>query len=68
MEEAKDEVTAFRKFAKARIKEGKRELIPTFDFKHLSYEEQAKLLAEFGTMAKSDLLILAEAINRNVAA
>ena len=68
MKEAKEEVTAFRKFARARIKEGKKELLATFDFKHLNYDEQTKLLAEFGVMAKSDLLILAEAINRNVAA
>ena len=67
-DEAKEEVTAFRKFAKSRIKEGKRDLLPTFDFKHLGYAEQSKLLAEFGTVAKSDLLLLAEAINRNVKA
>lgn len=70
MEPAKEEVTAFRKFAKTRIKEGKRELLATFNFKHLTLNEQTKLLAEFSVqpMAKSDLLILAEAINRNVKA
>lgn len=70
IEPAKEEVTAFRKFAKTRIKEGKRELLATFNFKHLTLDEQSKLLAEFdmNNMGKSDLLILAEAINRNVAA
>ena len=66
MEEAKEEVTAFRKFAKSRIKEGKRELLATFNFKHLTLDEQSKLLNEFGISAKSDLALLAEAINRSM--
>jgi hypothetical protein len=67
-EDAKvEEVKKFRKFAKQRIKEGKSAIIPTYDFKYHDLTEQAELLNEFGVMEtsyKSDLLVLADAINK----
>jgi hypothetical protein len=61
---AKEEVTAFRKFAKARIKEGKQSILASFEFKYITLDEQTKLLNEFSVKADNDLLVLAEALNK----
>ena len=67
-EDAKvDEAKKFRKFAKQRVKEGKSTMIPTYEFKYHDLKEQQDLLTEFGvieTSYKSDLVVLAEAINK----
>jgi HK97 family phage portal protein len=44
---AADEIKAFRKFAKTRIKEGKTSMLASFEFKYLDLDDQNKLLAEF---------------------
>lgn len=66
-EEAEAEVKAFRKFAKTRIKENKHALLASFEFKHLSFDQQTALLAEFGINKQSELMILAEALNNAAA-
>lgn len=63
-ENAEAEIKAFRKFAKTRIKENKSHLLAAFEFKHISLDEQNKLLAEFGIRHDSEIIILANAINQ----
>lgn len=46
-QEKQEEVVKFRKFAKSRIKEKKARLIPTYEFKHHTLDEQHQLLDEF---------------------
>ena len=63
-EEAKSEVASFRRFAKTRVKEGKGNLLASYEFKHLTLDEQGKLLAEFGVHPDTDIIILAQALNK----
>ncbi len=63
-EDAQEEIKAFRRFAKTRIKEGKKALLASFEFKHLNLDEQGKLLAEFGVHQDTELTLLAEALNK----
>lgn len=63
-----EEEKKFRKFAKQRVKEGKSAAIPTYAFKYHDTDEQEILLSEFGvieTSYKSDLIMLAEALNKS---
>lgn len=63
-QDARDgEVQKFRKFAKQRIKEGKSADIEEYQFKYHNEDEQRKLIGEF-LPVKSDLLVLADAINK----
>lgn len=65
-QEAKDnEATKFRSFAKRRVKEGKSNIIASYEFKYHNLDEQTKLLAEFGIVPELNdpLLVLADAIN-----
>jgi hypothetical protein len=51
-EEEEDEIKHFREFAKRRIKEGKKNIIASFEFKYVPLDDQIKLLSEFGVKAE----------------
>lgn len=65
-EEKQDEVKAFRKFAKQRVKEGKSSIIASFEFKYHTIDEQKGLLSEFGIVTElaPELKQLVDAIHR----
>jgi HK97 family phage portal protein len=50
--EEEDEIKHFREFAKRRIKEGKKNIIASFEFKYVPLDDQIKLLSEFGVKAE----------------
>lgn len=68
--EEDEEIKHFREFAKRRIKENKKSIIPSFEFKYVPLDAQIKLLAEFGLVKDEApnyaVLKLAESINRSV--
>ena len=61
-QDEEEEEKKFREFAKRRIKENKRALIPCFEFKHVRLPDQRLLLAEFGfpVAGPADLAIMRE--------
>lgn len=59
-----EEIAKFRKYAKARTKEGKRDELGLYDFKNLDLAEQKALIDEFRN--ETDLRALADAINKAV--